>query len=194
MQHHNVQTRLLDFTHNPLVALFFALERESSEGYSAVWAIDLEWLEQSAASRLGLPYPLNLTSADVDRLLLDNTDRPVVFPIPQRSGARISAQEGLLLAKLVRNVHFNKVLASMFFNSPPPERPVIRKIRIPISARARLVEFLCDAGVTKDALFPAAALDAIGLKVRDEQQLRIGESIQEAREAWDRVGKRLLGL
>ena len=82
----------------------------------------------------------------------------------------------------------------MFFNSPRPERPVIRKIRIPIRARARLVDFLCEEGVTKDALFPGAELDAIAVKVRQEQQLRIGESIQEAREAWDRVGKRLLGL
>src|ERR1039457_512358 len=47
MQHHGVPTRLLDWSRSPYVALYFALEEEPKEQdrRSAIWAIDLDWLE-----------------------------------------------------------------------------------------------------------------------------------------------------
>lgn len=51
MQHHGAPTRFLDFTHDPKVAVFFALEDSRKD--SAVWVIDCISLEERRRSLFG---------------------------------------------------------------------------------------------------------------------------------------------
>lgn len=59
MQHYGLPTRLLDWSHSPLVSLFFALEQNNAGKRRGVWAIK--------------PHPMNKISVDFDGVTAPNS-------------------------------------------------------------------------------------------------------------------------
>ena len=157
-QHYGTPTRFLDWTASPLIAAHFALERPAAEGdlYSAIWALDLDWLERRA--REFLPrFVSPMLNSEAEPFLLDKCHEVVaVRVIPRQTNIRMAAQQGVLLCKLRHDVYFSVTLMNMMIHPEVPKRPVLRKIEIGAPLRQEFLQRLKDAGVTRESLFPDA--------------------------------------
>ncbi len=106
MQHYGLPTRLLDWTVSALVALYFSLETEKTEGYRAVWAMSASCLNKISTNvytqlfprgfqdcHISEYLPVTLQSSQVTAIEDSETDNPISFTHPYTNN-RLRAQSG----------------------------------------------------------------------------------------------------
>lgn len=183
MQHHSIPTRLLDWTYSARVSAYFALEKSPVEtDASAVWALDLDWLEQTSA---GVLAAKGLSIQDVNGLLSQREHKPLILRVePKIVPRRMAAQEGLLLCKLVDEAHFDKIVVTMLFHCEPPPEAVVRRAIIPKTIRAEFLSWLDDEGIQRERLFPEPELDLYGTAAAAKLDAAIKDSIAAGESFW----------
>lgn len=161
MQHYGTPTRFLDWSMSPYVAAYFAFEHEAVEDqkYSAIWALDIDWLEKRGLEMLPLAFA---TEANVafegqpryqERLLSQCREVVIVRIFPQEPNTRMAAQQGVLLCKLFHEAAFSATLTGMMIHKIP-DRPVLRKLAVHTRYRSEFLARLRALNVCAASLFP----------------------------------------
>jgi hypothetical protein len=159
-QHHGVPTRLLDWSENPLIALYFAVEKDASDRGNVdgkLFSLDPERLNKA---NYGKPVGVLLLGQDEEL----NDYLPTAKPTMRRSGMaavapqsfdRIVAQSGVFT--------ITHILDPLDLRESCPE--AFEEFIIPQTAKAPLKNELKRLNITASTVYPD--LEHIGLAIRD---------------------------
>lgn len=173
LQHHGTATRLLDFTHSPYVAAFFAVA-ENHGSDSAIWAIDLQRARRLAVSGLD-----NGTEDGFTRVAEWQQTMPrfkgVVPCELDRLSERQEAQQGVFVANGSVTESFRDNLTTMCAGRT---RPIVKKFAVDRAWRLEILRDLRLMNVTYASLFPG--LDGYARALNHEMQTLPYRPFQEA--------------
>jgi hypothetical protein len=148
--------RLLDWTDNPLIALFFAVFEYSGDCDAAVWALDPWWLNQKLRKGIEGPMEADWEEAqpylpDIEAAFVGAAGGPSVPAAiePPHVDRRLAVQQSRL-------VIFGKTkdLTRTKAAREPAKARGLAKIVIPTASIKNIKDELENAGITVSSIFP----------------------------------------
>ncbi|EPG2415757.1 TPA: FRG domain-containing protein [Stenotrophomonas maltophilia] len=189
MQHHGVPTRLLDWTTNALVALYFAVDGVRSAAPSQSVSSDpddsvQEFDRNSAAVFLMNPERINAelhvdVTTPVDVAQDYETWHPYTRPMSSASEMSTYAPLCILAPQISPRIRAQAGLFSLHGSNLEPldyytvTRPLITKILIPNDAAIRIRQELHILGITPSFVFPD--LDGVAREVKENELRAFGQ-------------------
>lgn len=165
MQHHGIPTRLLDWTENPFVALFFALEAvrlDIEQKDAAVWMLDPMQLNKLSLSSYSHEGILSVG----DDLLRGyapmkeprtNGNNPVAL-YGVHNSQRIVAQRGVFVLSAANIKPLNRI------DFQGHGHDLLVKLTIPVARKKEIFNQLFGMGITDSVIFPD--LDGLAREIK----------------------------
>jgi hypothetical protein len=159
MQHYGVPTRLLDWTENALIGLYFAVEDHPGTTDAALWVLDPTWLNKSL--RRGIEGAMLHDWSEAQSYLHDLedafSDKKVRAALP--AAIEPPHVDRRLAAQSSRFVIFGTTKDLMRTKAARLKNARVGMVRIPKDTVGGLREDLIQYGITSATVFP----DLIGL-------------------------------
>lgn len=163
-QHHGLPTRLLDWTSNPLVALFNATEKTKPKSDGVVfayrprseWKYHISMFKGQNPSRPKVPDPLNLEGGGKNKRVIKSPYIKVVFPMLITN--RLVAQSG---GFTIQDPHTCLTkMGNQCFNKESLDLMEMYRWILPADAKSNILDQLHRVSVNRRTLFPD--LDGVG--------------------------------